>query len=572
VSTEEYKEWHQRYEAAKALVTEDKADQIFALVVELETKQPLKLLGATAIDDKLQDEVSETIEQLRAAGIRVWVLTGDKVDTAISIAMSCQLLTEDMDNFVIDGSSEELMWEIFDRAMRSDNPALTIAGSKLAEALEDADLRERLFHVGQRCRSVVCCRVSPKQKADVVDLVKSLDESSVTLSIGDGANDVSMIVAAHVGIGLSGKEGAQAAYAADFALPEFRLLKRSIFAHGREAYRRNSVVCLYSFYKNQVNVLVTIFAAAGNAFSGSNVVNPWLMQCYNIVHCHTPLFLYGMYDRAVPDWKELENDPIGHAPNLFGFDIQLVWMAAAALQAMLIRTVWCSSTVGIAGTDGPDLSQTSLLGNMMFASTVFCVNATLMLRQYSWSSWIKLTYVANFVGLLITLLICLPGLSQVVEGPNFLRVGSTLLMTFLLTTIIGEAFIWAGDLLLSHVDKDHDAGMEGAFREVHVTPATFREDQPQPLLPRDDQPRKGSDSRLSGRRTSLGFAYSEECSLERERERWSHISLNAPGPKKMASIISSGTEAEASGRSASKERKLPSLTSIELTSFSGDKV
>ncbi|CAE7234424.1 DRS2 [Symbiodinium natans] len=558
-------DWHKRYEVAKALVTEDRADKIHELVVELETKQPLKLLGATAIEDRLQDEVADTIAQLRAAGIRVWVLTGDKVDTAISIAMSCQLLTEEMDNFVIDGDSEQSLLEVLTEALQSDRPALTIAGSRLAEALESEDDRALLFKVGQRCRSVVCCRVSPKQKADVVDLVKSLDHSAVTLSIGDGANDVSMIVAAHVGVGLSGKEGAQAAYAADFALPEFRLLKRSIFAHGREAYRRNAVVCLYSFYKNQANVLITIFAAAGNAFSGSNVVNPWLMQCYNLVHCHVPLFLYGMYDRA-SDLADLTDEPEGHAPNLFGYDIQLVWMAAAALQATLIRALWCSSTLGLAGEVGPDLSQSAILGNLCFISVVLCVNVTLMLRQYSWSRWIALTYLLNFIGLIVTLAMFVPGLVQVFEGTNFLRVSLICIVTLVLTTLIGEILILSAELFMSGVDSGEDE--KSLVQVVHVMPAA------EPLQPFQSQTvpdlemsRKGSNSSrlsVSARRSSLGYAYSEECSLEREKERWSHMAV----PSQVSCAVPSSARFACQSNSGAGSKELQPET-IELSSFRG---
>ncbi|CAJ1353705.1 unnamed protein product [Effrenium voratum] len=493
LTEEEYQDWCKRYSAAKALITEDKADKIHELCIEIETSRPCRLLGATAIDDKLQDEVPETIEQLRLAGVRVWVLTGDKVDTAISIAMSCKLLTEAMDNFVIDNNTEDQLTDILNAALEAENPALTIAGSRLAEAMECPESRAQLFRVGQRCRSVVCCRVSPKQKADVVDLVKTMDNSAVTLSIGDGANDVSMIVAAHVGVGLSGKEGAQAAYAADFALPEFRLLRRSVFGHGREAYRRNAVICIYSFYKNQVNVLITILAAAGNAFSGANVVNPWLMQCFNIVHCHTPIIIYGMYDRS-SDLSDLEREPNGHSPHLFGFDIQLMWMLTALLQAIIVTGGW-STIGGMAGSSGPDLSHTSLLGNLCFASIVLCVNVVLMFRQNSWPKSIIACYVGNGIGLVVTMMICVPSLSQVLTGGNWIRVGP-------------EDF--AGSVVSS---------------------------ASQPLRPLPEPLERK-------RRMSLGYAFSEECCLERERDSWSFKSRGSclAGPKLSLSHISHMSE------------------------------
>ncbi|CAK9050756.1 unnamed protein product [Durusdinium trenchii] len=443
LSNEEFQAWHQRFQEAKALITEDRADRIHELSNELETNRPLKLLGATAIDDKLQDEVPETIEQLRTAGIRVWVLTGDKVDTAISIAMSCKLLTDEMNNFIIDSDTEQKLPEILRDVLEAEDPALTIEGSMLAEVMEDRLTRSLLFHAGQRCRSVVCCRVSPKQKADVVDLVKTMDQTAVTLSIGDGANDVSMIVAAHVGIGLCGKEGAQAAQSGDFALPEFRLLRRAVFAHGKEDYRRLSMVCIYTFYKNQVNVLITILSCAVNAFSGANVVNPWLMQCYNLLHCHLPIFIYGILDRA-GDPDVLELDPSGHSPHLFGMDVEFLWMGKAVLQALVIIVAWYSTTAGIAGDGGPDLSQTSLVGNLCFISVVLCVNVTLILRQHSWPRLIILCYASNAFFLVLTIIVCVRGISQV--APNWIRVSLTTIVVLALTTIVGEVVLSFGDL------------------------------------------------------------------------------------------------------------------------------
>lgn len=507
LTNEEFEDWHQRFQEAKAMITEDRAERIHELCCEVETKRPVTLLGATAIDDKLQDEVPETIEQLRQAGIRVWVLTGDKVDTAISIAMSCKLLTEEMNNFIIDSNTEQRIHDILQDALEADQPALTIEGSKLAEVMGNDESRCLLFQAGQRCRSVVCCRVSPKQKADVVDLVKQMDDAAVTLSIGDGANDVSMIVAAHVGVGLCGKEGAQAARSGDFALAEFRLLRRAVFGHGREAYRRNSMVCIYSFYKNQVNVLITILAAAANAFSGANVVSPWLMQGYNILHCHLPVFLFGMYDR-MDDLDVLEKDPTGHAPYLFGLDVQFLWMATAIVQAMIISVAWAETMSGVTGVGGPDLAQSSLLGNLCFVSVVLCVNITLVFRQYSWSRMIIGCYASNLFCLIASIIVCANGISEVL-GPNWIRVSLTVVIALALTTGVGEVMISLTEFLNDPICP----------QSVPVQPV-----QPVISAPAMQPFVAPAPSRRASHwsRPSLGFAYAEECSFEREKEKSSN--------------------------------------------------
>lgn len=103
LTIEELERWQCMYEDASTSLTDRslKLRQTAALI-----ECNLKLLGATAIEDKLQDGVPEAIESLRQAGIKVWVLTGDKQETAISIGVSCKLLTADMQQIVINGTSE----------------------------------------------------------------------------------------------------------------------------------------------------------------------------------------------------------------------------------------------------------------------------------------------------------------------------------------------------------------------------------------------------------------------------------------------------------------------------------
>ena len=241
-----------------------------------------------------------------------------------------------------------------------------------------------------------------------------------------------------------------------------------------------------------MNVLVTILASVWNAFSGPNVVNPWLMQCYNIVHCHMPIFIFAMHDR-VADLDLLERDSKGHAPYLFGFDVQFLWMATALLQSSIILMAWSSVTQGLAGS-GVDLAQTSLLGNFCFISVVLCVNVALMFRQHLWPKSIVALYVGNFVGLVVTVVICVQGLGQVL-GPNLLRVALTLLVVLLLTTAVGEVLISLTELFNDQEEE----------KRVSERPAAEPLTEKRPTV------------RLT--RPSLGFAFSHECSMERERDR-----------------------------------------------------
>ena len=143
---------------------------------------------------------------------------------------------------------------------------------------------------------VLACRVSPKQKADIVNMIRKRFPSKVTLAIGDGANDVNMILQAHVGVGILGKEGQQAARSADYAIGQFKFLKPLMFVHGREAYRRNSLLVLYNFYKNVLYITVQYYFGFFSAFSGQPLYEPFIYQLYNISMTSFPIMYYALFD------------------------------------------------------------------------------------------------------------------------------------------------------------------------------------------------------------------------------------------------------------------------------------
>uniref|UniRef100_A0A2I3FZQ8 Phospholipid-transporting ATPase n=1 Tax=Nomascus leucogenys TaxID=61853 RepID=A0A2I3FZQ8_NOMLE len=279
-----FKEWHKMLEDANA-ATEERDERIAGLYEEIE--RDLMLLGATAVEDKLQEGVIETVTSLSLANIKIWVLTGDKQETAINIGYACNMLTDDMnDMFVIAGNNavevrEELrkakqnlfgqnrnfsnghvvcekkqqleLDSIVEETITGDY-ALIINGHSLAHALE-SDVKNDLLELACMCKTVVCCRVTPLQKAQVVELVKKY-RNAVTLAIGDGANDVSMIKSAHIGVGISGQEGLQAVLASDYSFAQFRYLQRLLLVHGRWSYFRMCKFLCYFFYKNFAFTLV----------------------------------------------------------------------------------------------------------------------------------------------------------------------------------------------------------------------------------------------------------------------------------------------------------------------------
>eukprot|EP00835_Amoeboradix_gromovi_P003661 NODE_251_length_12882_cov_0.075334.p1 type:complete len:1159 gc:universal NODE_251_length_12882_cov_0.075334:2349-5825(+) len=335
ISQEEYTQWNKIYE--KASTTLNNRPQELDNAAEI-IERDLFLLGATAIEDKLQDGVPDTIFNLANAGIRIWVLTGDRQETAINIGFSCKLLNNDMDLMTFDQEKPELFkahlleqlerckdrkMQVFASEKKQTNwigklleffsgkssishdeldmtktpLGLVITGKTLGFALQPEN--ELMFlRLACLCKSVICCRVSPLQKALVVKLVKK-HLKTLTLAIGDGANDVSMIQAAHVGIGINGLEGSQAARASDVAIGQFRFLQKLLLVHGSWAYNRISKLILYCFYKNIALQFTQFWYSFNNGFTGQTIYESWSLAAYNLFFTACQPLYIGIFEQFV---------------------------------------------------------------------------------------------------------------------------------------------------------------------------------------------------------------------------------------------------------------------------------
>uniref|UniRef100_A0A674K7K4 Phospholipid-transporting ATPase n=1 Tax=Terrapene triunguis TaxID=2587831 RepID=A0A674K7K4_9SAUR len=301
LSESEYQEWLDVYHRASTSIRNRalKLEESYELV-----EKNLQLLGATAIEDKLQDKVPETIETLMKADIKIWILTGDKQETAINIGHSCKLLKKNMGLIVInegslDGTRETLSHHCstLGDALRKENDfALIIDGKTLKYALTFG-VRQYFLDLALSCKAVICCRVSPLQKSEVVEMVKK-QVKVVTLAIGDGANDVSMIQTAHVGVGISGNEGLQAANSSDYSIAQFRYLTNLLLVHGAWNYSRIAKCILYCFYKNIVLYIIEIWFAFVNGFSGQILFERWCIGLYNVIFTAMPPLTLGIFERS----------------------------------------------------------------------------------------------------------------------------------------------------------------------------------------------------------------------------------------------------------------------------------
>jgi len=189
---------------------------------------------------------------------------------------------------------------------------------------------------------VVGCRVSPKQKGDIVALMRMRHPDKVTLAIGDGANDCSMISKAHVGIGIAGREGMQAARSSDFAIGKFKFLHKLLFLHGREAYRRNGELILFMFYKNVLYVMVQFMFGYYSVFSGQTMYEKWIYQVYNVSFTGLHNIWYALTDFEF-EKEVFMNTPafysIGMQNTVFNMKEFWIWVSYACLQALMILMV-----------------------------------------------------------------------------------------------------------------------------------------------------------------------------------------------------------------------------------------
>ena len=280
-------------------------DDLPSLYEEMEND--LSFCGCSAIEDKLQEGVSEAIYTLLTCNIRLWVLTGDKQDTAEEIAKSCKLINENMyvtylvqddipthvkiDNLQIEyGIDSKLETNEIDldeigrkiRKKQGKDLSIIVDGFTLEEILADEKLSLLFFHLAIAAKSVICCRANPKQKSRVVQLVKTYGKW-ITLAIGDGANDCPMIMEAHIGVGIQGKEGTQAVNCADFSIGQFRYLEKLLLIYGRLGYIKISKFICYYFYKNIMLVFSDILYAFYNGFSGQLYYPDYLTTMYNAI-------------------------------------------------------------------------------------------------------------------------------------------------------------------------------------------------------------------------------------------------------------------------------------------------
>lgn len=435
ISVDEFEAWSRQHKEAQLAMAnrDEEMDRVSELI-----ENNLMLIGATAIEDKLQDGVPETIAKLAKADIKIWVLTGDKKETAENIGYSCSLLTDDMQIHYGEDVNEKLSDRQTSR--RRELPttgrgkkkpadpffahegknALVITGGWLNEILYEKKKKRRrlrLRRLGRKqppsspqdgqpmdelekelrqidfvdmaceCEAVICCRVTPKQKANVVSLVKKY-KKAVTLSIGDGANDVNMIKTADIGVGISGQEGMQAVMSSDYAFAQFRYLERLLLVHGRWSYIRMCKFLQFFFFKNFAFTLVHFWYSFFSGYSSQIAYENWFITLYNLCYSSLPVLLVGLLDQDVNDKLSLKFPKLyepGQRGSLFNYRSFFTSLFHGIFVSLITFFIPYGAFLQTMGQDGEAPSDYQSFTVVTASSLIFTVNLQISLDTSYWT-------------------------------------------------------------------------------------------------------------------------------------------------------------------------------------------
>lgn len=435
----QYLAWNVRHQEASASL--DKREAKMEAVAD-SIERELVLLGGTAIEDRLQDGVPDAIETLGRAGIKLWVLTGDKVETAINIGFSCNLLGNDMEllvvktemdddeaaeigvensddpatlvsllltrylqkHFGMSGSFEEKEAAIGDHSPPNEGFGVIIDGDALKVALENDDAKRKFLLLCKQCKAVMCCRVSPAQKAAVVKLVKdTLDV--MTLAIGDGSNDVAMIQSADVGVGIVGEEGRQAAMSSDYAVGQFRYLTRLLLAHGRWSYKRFSEMIPLFFYKNVIFSVAMYWYGIYQDFDGTYLFEFTYLMFYNLAFTSLAVIFLGVFDQDVSAKVSLL------VPELYRTGIMRTeftqfkfwWYMVDGIYQSVISFFfpYLMYYQGFVAMNGLSVDHRFWIGIVVTCISCISCNCYILLQQYRWD-WLSSLIVAISILIIYT--------------------------------------------------------------------------------------------------------------------------------------------------------------------------
>ena len=393
LTSDEFIEFENKYKYLSEDLDENNTqDKIYKLYEDIETN--IILLGVTAIEDKLQYKADETINKFINIGIKICMVTGDKLETAKNIAKSCKLINQNMDMILVEYNKmldiynqnnqlenylKNLLLTKFNNNNNNSNNnkkyCLLINGDTLSNIFESEKAIKLFTELFQKSDSIICSRLDPQQKAKLVSIIKTYTKK-VCLAIGDGANDVGMITEANIGIGIHGLEGTEASRASDYSINQFFNLEKLILYHGRESYRKNSYYIIYNFYKNIIFVAPMFFFGFFNFFSGITLYEPFLHQLYNVIYSIFPIFYFSIFDREFDSDILLQNNKYyiqGIKDECFNIFIFYKYLILGFIEGFILFAS-AFSIFYFNNYEGYNLNDLYSIGNTILSGVIIIVN------------------------------------------------------------------------------------------------------------------------------------------------------------------------------------------------------
>jgi phospholipid-translocating ATPase len=378
IDEEEYIAWAETYHrATTSLINRQALIESAGELIE----RNLELAGATAIEDKLQKGVPETIEKLQKANIKIWMLTGDKRETAINIAHAAQICKHYSRTVVLHhdrGDLNEQISTAFLETVEGRHTVVVVDGQTFVAIESDEELFAAFYNLILAVDSVICCRASPSQKATMVKTIRQKLPNSITLAIGDGGNDVSMIQEAHVGVGISGKEGLQAARVADYSIAQFRYLQRLLFVHGHWNYDRTSKSILWTFWKEMLFYSIQIMYQRWNGYTGTSLYESDSLAVWNTLFTSLCVMLPGIFEQHLSAETLLAVPELySYGQNCEGFNLRTygLWMLMAGVQSQIVFFMIYGLYATVVFTEDQGLFA---MGDMAFSVCVVFINIKLL--------------------------------------------------------------------------------------------------------------------------------------------------------------------------------------------------
>ncbi|KAI0999106.1 putative phospholipid-transporting ATPase [Podosphaera aphanis] len=389
---EEYNHWKKIY--ADATTSLEDRQELIEKAGDL-IEQDFDLSGATAIEDKLQKGVPETIDKLRRANIKIWMLTGDKRETAINIAHSARICKSYSQIIILDHSKEDIKNKLSSSLLNlkektSAHTVIVVDGQTLTEIDGDNALADCFFDLVILAESVICCRASPSQKSSLVKRVRTKVAKSTTLAIGDGANDIAMILEAHVGIGISGKEGLQAARISDYSIAQFRFLQKLLLVHGRWNYVRTSKYILATFWKELVFYMLQAMYQKWVGYTGTSLFESTSLTVFNTLFTSLAVIIIGIFEQDLSATTLLAVPELyvqGQLDEAFNVKKYLAWMAMAISESTIVFFMMFSF-FGVA-----TLTQDNNLlamGTLCFTVSLILINTKLLIFEMHHKTFLTL--------------------------------------------------------------------------------------------------------------------------------------------------------------------------------------